>query len=60
MTKAEPLGSKPGSTNSRSGAGIKRDATREKKSTISESASRVCYEPVEGHTRERIQGWPKS
>lgn len=29
----------------------------EKKSTISESASSVCYEAMEGHARERIQCW---
>jgi transposase-like protein len=29
----------------------------EKKSTISESASRVCYEAMEAHARERIQCW---
>jgi transposase-like protein len=36
---------------------MKGDATMEKKNTSSESASRVCYEALEAHARERIQSW---
>jgi putative transposase len=36
---------------------MKGDATMEKKSTIGECASSVCYEAMEAHARERIQCW---